>query len=49
MGVGGRQDGRKAQKGRDICIYTADSHCCTTEINTTLESDYTPILKHINK
>ena len=38
-GVGGRE----ALEGRDICIYRADSYCCTTEINTTLYSNYPPI------
>ena len=30
--VGG--GGRQAQEGGDICIYIADSHCCTAEIKT---------------
>ena len=25
---------REAQEGQDICIFMADSHCCTEEINT---------------
>ena len=30
-------DGRKeVQDGGDICILTADSHCCTAETNTVL-------------
>ena len=28
--------GRELQEGGDICILTADSHCCMTEINTIL-------------
>ena len=28
--------GREAQEGGDICILKTDSHCCRTEINTTL-------------
>ena len=31
---GGMVVGREAQEGRDVC--TADSRCCTAEINTTL-------------
>ena len=27
----------------DICILTADSHCCTAETNTPLQSNYPPI------
>ena len=38
-----RKDKREAQEGGDICILTADSLCCTTETNTTLYSNYTPI------
>ena len=32
-GVGG---GREDQEAGDICVHTADSHCCTVEANTTL-------------
>ena len=28
--------GREALEGGHICIYTAQSHCCTAETNTTL-------------
>ena len=28
--------GREAQERGDICILTADSHCCTAETNTAL-------------
>ena len=28
--------GREAPQGEDLCILTADSHCSTAEINTTL-------------
>ena len=31
VGVGGRE----ALEGRDICIHTADSPCCTAETNAT--------------
>ena len=31
----------------DICPQRADSHCCTTESNTTLPSNYTPVKKEI--
>ena len=27
----------------DICIHIADSLCCKAEINTILQSNYTPI------
>ena len=26
-------------RGRDICIFMADSHCCMEESNTTLKSN----------
>ena len=35
----------KVQKGGDICVYIADSLLCTAEIDTTLESNNTPIKK----
>ena len=35
-GVGCRVRGREAQEGGNMCILTADSHCCTAETNTTL-------------
>ena len=40
VGWGG---GREAQEGGDICILIADSHGCTAESNTTLQSNYLPI------
>ena len=40
---------RRRQEGGDICIHIADSHCCTAETNTTLQSNYTPILKNTLK
>ena len=36
-------EGREAQQGGGICIHIADSLCCTVEMNTTLQSNYTPI------
>ena len=27
-----------------MCIPIADSHCCTAETSTTLQSNYTPII-----
>ena len=33
---GGVGDGREDQEAGDICVHTADSHCCTVEANTTL-------------
>ena len=41
--VGWRRGGREAQQGEDICMHIADSLCCTVEMNTTLQSNYTPI------
>ena len=32
----GDLNGKEVQKGEDICIYVADSLCCTVEANTTL-------------
>ena len=46
IGVGGR---RKVQERGDICIHVADSLHCTAEINTTLQSNYTPIFKNREK
>ena len=34
--------------GGDICILIADSHFCTAETNTTLQSHYPPI-KNLKK
>ena len=28
-----------------MCIFMAESHCCMTETNTTLQSNYPPIKK----
>ena len=30
------QDRGEAQKGTDMCMHRADSHCCTAETNMTL-------------
>ena len=35
----------EVQEGGDIRTHTADSLCCTTETNTTLSNNYTPIKK----
>ena len=40
----GRGVGGDVQEGGDICIHIADSGCCTAETNTTLQSNYTPIM-----
>ena len=37
--------GQEAGEGADVGIYTADSCCCTTETNATLQSNYIPIKK----
>ena len=34
-GMGGRL-WEGGSRGDDICMHTADSHCCTAETNTTL-------------
>ena len=34
---------KEIQRRGDTCIHVADSLCCTTESNTTLKSNYTPI------
>ena len=28
--------GREPKEGQDICLFLADSRCCTAETNTTL-------------
>ena len=38
-GVGG---GREVQDGGDVCDLVADSRCCMAEVNTILESNYSP-------
>ena len=35
--------GSEVRKGKDICMCMADSFCCAVEVNTTLESNHTPI------
>ena len=43
----GDLNGKEIQKSGDLCLHAAGSLCCTTETNTTLEGNYTPI--KINK
>ena len=43
-GWGGVGGGRKFQGGRDICTPMFDSCLCMAETNTTLESNYPPII-----
>ena len=38
----GWDGGRDIHKGGGICILMADSHCCTAEANTTLQSNFPP-------
>ena len=38
--------GTEAQEGGDICILLADSHGCTPETNTALQSNY-PTIKNL--
>ena len=40
---------REIQGREDICICVAQSLRCTTETNTTLKSNYTPIKNNIKK
>ena len=35
--------GREAQEEGDIYLHIAESFPCTTEVNTTLQSNYPPI------
>lgn len=44
-GVDGGIAGRYKREG--ICIYIGDSHCCTTETNTILQINHTPIKKNL--
>ena len=37
--------GKETQEGGDVGIHIADSLHCTTETNTTLYSNFTPIKK----
>ena len=39
----GDLNGKAIQKTEDICLYMADSLCCTAENNITLSRKYTPI------
>ena len=48
-GVGWGRGGRETQEGGDICIHIADSHCCTAETNTALQSNQPSNLKIIIK
>ena len=34
--------GREVQDGGDVCDLEADSRCCMAEVNTILESNYSP-------
>ena len=42
-------DGKEAQEGGDICMYIANSLCCTAETNTILQRNYTPIKKNLQR
>ena len=42
-------DGKEAQEGGDICMYIANSLCCTAETNTILQRNYTPIKQKFTK
>ena len=39
--------GREAQEGEDICILWADLCCGMAETNTTLQNNYSLILKNV--
>ena len=41
--------GREVREGGDICILLDDSHHCTAETNSTLESNYLPIKSKLKK
>ena len=43
VGYGGWEGGSRGRGYGDICMHTADSLWCTTETNTVLWSNYTPI------
>ena len=41
-------DGREAQEEGNVCILGAGSLCCTSETNTELKSNYTPVKNKSN-
>ena len=43
----GWAEGREAGERGDICILTADSHCCAAEAKKTLQSNFLPTKKKI--
>ena len=45
----GEWGGREVKEGGDRCIHIADSLHCIAETNTTLESNYTPIIIPLGK
>ena len=45
MGRGRSRGRREVQEGGDICICITGSLCCTAETSTTLESNYTPVIR----
>ena len=49
VGWGGWEGGSRGRGYGDICMDVADALCCTTETNTTLWSNYTPIKTYKNK
>ena len=46
---GDRGAGREIQEGENVCLHEPDSLSFTAEINTTLQSTYTPIIKALKK
>lgn len=40
-------DGGEAHQGGDMCIVAADLHCCMTEANATLSSNFPPIKQKV--
>ena len=46
---GGLGWGREVQEGGDMYVFLANSHCCTTETNTTHKAVFLPLKINLNK
>ena len=44
----GLRGGEEVQEGGEICILTAISHCCISEVKTILKINYPPV-KNVKK
>ena len=42
----GWRGGREAQEGRDLCILTTGSHCCTGETNIIIKQLFSNLKKN---